>query len=93
MLQKILFNMLVKTNRSQCKEHTETIQECKISHGPKKVDGIRGLNSGNNEKYPGTRKRNRNMYILHIMFIFKRLEALYNEINNLHLFSLSLFVT
>lgn len=60
---------------------------------PRPENGVRGLNSGNNEKYPGTRKRKRNMYILHIMFIFKRREASYNEINNLHLFSLSLFVT
>lgn len=66
-----------------------------MENKPRSKDGVRGLNSGNNEKYPGTRKRERerNMYILHIMFIFKRCEASYDEINHLHLFSLSLFVT
>lgn len=98
MLQKLLFNMLVKQIKPKNwrkKKHTETIQRCKITNSPK-IWTVSGdwMMVAMDSTMRGTLGQGRKRDTCTIcMFISVRPRPCNNETNNLHLFSFSLFVT
>lgn len=66
MLQKIHFNMLVKSNRVQIKYKNARLYDQPCGN----VGTVSGGKSDKSSKsYPGTRERKRNVYNLHIVSV------------------------